>query len=110
MKFYNREQELGVLAQLHDQAGSAGRMSVITGRRRVGKTMLALEFARTHKFVYLFVSKKSEHLLCSEFIEEIKKHFAICAIHFIWTPNPILSGHLREGIPTCPSVKNKCPV
>jgi hypothetical protein len=33
-----------------------------------------------------------------------------CAIHFIWTPNPILSGHLREGIPTCPSVKNKCPV
>lgn len=80
MKFYNREQELGVLDQLHAQASSAGRMSVITGRRRVGKTMLALEFARKHKFVYLFVSKKSEHLLCAEFIGEIKKHFAIPVI------------------------------
>lgn len=75
MKFYNREQELRVLAELYRQAAVVARMTVITGRRRVGKTMLALEFAKAHKFIYLFVSKKAEHLLCNEYVEEIKKHF-----------------------------------
>lgn len=75
MKFYNRTQELQDLAQLYHQAGDSSRMAVITGRRRVGKTMLALEFARRHKFLYFFVSKKAEHLLCIEYLEEIKQHF-----------------------------------
>lgn len=75
MKFYNRTQELQDLARIYHQAGDSSRMTVITGRRRVGKTMLALEFARRHKFLYLFVSKKSEHLLCMEYLEEIKQHF-----------------------------------
>lgn len=75
MKFYNRRQELQELARLYDQANETARMTVVTGRRRVGKTMLALEFARQHKFVYLFVSKKSEHLLCVEYMDEIRKQF-----------------------------------
>lgn len=75
MKFYNRERELRVLAELYRQAADAARMTVVTGRRRVGKTMLALEFAKAHKFIYLFVSKKAEYLLCNEYVEEIKKHF-----------------------------------
>jgi hypothetical protein len=75
MKFYNREKELQVLTELRGQAGHGARMAVVTGRRRVGKTMLALEFAGTHKFLYLFVSKKAEHLLCLEYVEQIKKVF-----------------------------------
>jgi AAA+ ATPase superfamily predicted ATPase len=55
-------------------------MAVITGRRRVGKTMLALEFAQQRKFLYFFVSKKAEHLLCMEYIEEIRKHFTLPVI------------------------------
>ena len=77
MKFYNRKQELLELNKLYMQAKDTSRMAVITGRRRVGKTMLALEHSGKHKFIYLFVSKKSEHLLCVEYIEEIKKHFAL---------------------------------
>ena len=42
MKFYNRESELKELATLYEQANSGGRMTVLTGRRRVGKTLLAL--------------------------------------------------------------------
>lgn len=80
MKFYNRKEELKQLDRLYMQANEAARMTVITGRRRVGKTMLALEFARRHKFIYLFVSKKSEHLLCMEYLEEIKKHFELPVI------------------------------
>lgn len=77
MKFYNRVNELAELGKLYEQANKASRMTVITGRRRVGKTMLALEFARGHRSLYLFVSKKSEPLLCAEYLEEIKKTFEI---------------------------------
>lgn len=77
MKFYNRESELSELGVLYKQANEAARMTVITGRRRVGKTMLALEFAKDHRSLYLFVSKKSEALLCEEYLEEIKNTFEI---------------------------------
>lgn len=77
MKFYNREKELQKLQTLYKQSNENGRMTVLTGRRRVGKTSLALELAKNHKFVYLFVSKKSEPLLCLEYLEEIKKIFTI---------------------------------
>ena len=77
MKFYNRESELSELGVLYKQANEAARMTVITGRRRVGKTMLALEFTKDHRSLYLFVSKKSEALLCEEYLEEIKNTFEI---------------------------------
>jgi AAA+ ATPase superfamily predicted ATPase len=77
MKFYNRASELAELGKLYEQSNEAARMTVITGRRRVGKTMLALEFARDERSLYLFVSKKSEALLCAEYLEEIKKKFDV---------------------------------
>ena len=52
-------------------------MTVLTGRRRVGKTLLSLEFARKHKYIYLFISKKSEPLLCMDHLEEIKNLFHV---------------------------------
>ena len=80
MKFYNREDELAELARMYEQASSCGRMTVLTGRRRVGKTLLALESAKEHKHLYLFVSKKAEALLCQEYIEEIRRHFSLPVI------------------------------
>jgi len=77
MKFYNRTNELLSLQTLYSQSEAQGRMSVLTGRRRVGKTMLAIEFARRHKHIYLFVSKKSEHLLCDEFLQQIRSEFEL---------------------------------
>ena len=80
MKFYNREHELAELASLYEQSSSNGRMTVVTGRRRVGKTVLALESARETRRLYLFVSKKAEALLCQEYLEEIRRHFTIPVI------------------------------
>ena len=77
MKFYNREAELQELSTLYRQSENESRMTVITGRRRVGKTMLALESVRERRFVYLFVSRKAEHLLCMEYLEEIRKRFTL---------------------------------
>lgn len=77
MKFYNRTQELQLLHQLDQQALDTGVMTVLTGRRRVGKTILALQHVHGKPFLYLFVGRKEEHLLCQEFLEEIRKNFKV---------------------------------
>lgn len=77
MKFYNRDRELSDLNKIYRQTADSARMTVITGRRRVGKTSLAMEFVRAHKHLYLFVSKKSEPLLCMEYLEEIRRLFDV---------------------------------
>ena len=75
IKFYNRKAELVEMHEIYKQCNTHGKMTVLTGRRRVGKTMLALEFAKKHKHLYLFVSRKSELLLCDEFMQQIKAEF-----------------------------------
>src|SRR5579864_9049169 len=77
MRFYNREFELKILGQLDEKSLKTGVLTVLTGRRRVGKTLLALHHSNGKKFLYLFVGRKDESLLCQEFLEEIKKHFAL---------------------------------
>jgi len=66
MKFYNREKELEKLRNIQLSSLSGSKMSVVVGRRRIGKTKLIKE-AYAEK-VYLFVSKKNEALLCEEFV------------------------------------------
>jgi AAA+ ATPase superfamily predicted ATPase len=85
MKFYNRERELAELQKLYKQTASQARMTVITGRRRVGKTSLALEFIKDHKYLYLFIAKKPEPLLCKEFLEDIRKSFQVPVVGEIKT-------------------------
>jgi AAA+ ATPase superfamily predicted ATPase len=46
-------------------------MTVIVGRRRIGKTKLIKQAC--HQKIYLFVSKKEEALLCLEFINAIER-------------------------------------
>ncbi len=75
MNFYNREQELLELNKLLAQAKNSARMTVLTGRRRVGKTLLSLEFVKGKKYLYFFASKKLESLLCEEYLQEIKRVF-----------------------------------
>lgn len=44
-----------------------GRMTVISGRRRVGKTRLILESLKGQEYLYFFVAQRDERLLCEEF-------------------------------------------
>ncbi len=77
MKFYSRKRELTFLEKQYGQIDISSTMTVITGRRRIGKTSLALNFAKNKKYLYLFISRKSEILLCEEFINAIKINFTI---------------------------------
>lgn len=75
MKFYNREKELFELGKLWEQADEAGKLAVITGRRRVGKTLLVTEFCKNLSFFYFFIEKKPEVLLCEDFLPLLKEKF-----------------------------------
>ena len=70
MKFYNREKELENLRAIEDASKISSKMTVVVGRRRIGKTTL-IKKAYSDR-VYLFVSKKNETLLCDEFITIIQ--------------------------------------
>lgn len=77
MRFHYRESELKDLKTLYQHTQSCARMAVLTGKRRIGKTSLAEEFAKDHEHIYLFCSKKSERLLVQEHLEEIRAKFNI---------------------------------
>ena len=70
MKFYNREKELQNLKDIQISSLESSKMTVIVGRRRIGKTKLIKEAYKEK--VYLFVSKKNETLLCAEFVDIIE--------------------------------------
>ena len=72
MKFYNRENEIKLLQDTTTMSQKGSKMTIVVGRRRVGKTSLILEAFKKSPFLYLFVSKKSEALLCADFTYEIE--------------------------------------
>lgn len=45
-------------------------MTVLFGRRRIGKTQLALHCTEGSLTLYFFVARKTEALLCQDFISE----------------------------------------
>lgn len=71
MEFFNRDMEIRLLEDALRLSEKSSRMTVITGRRRIGKTTLVLKAFEKHKALYFFIARKSEILLCQEFIEEI---------------------------------------
>ena len=75
MKFYNREKELKNLRDIELSSKISSKMTVIVGRRRIGKTKLIQEAYKEK--VYLFVSKKNEALLCEEFISIIQNNLDV---------------------------------
>ena len=72
MKFYDRVQEMTALRRIEELSARDAQMTVIIGRRRIGKTTLIKKSFTKIPFVYFFVGKKSETLLCEEFSEIIR--------------------------------------
>lgn len=73
MRFYDREAERSALMQIEKRSADHSQMTIITGRRRIGKTTLIKKAFQKIPFVYFFVGKKSESLLCKEFAEIIRE-------------------------------------
>ena len=67
MKFYDREQEIEILRRNWERSESKSLFTVMTGRRRIGKTALLLQVEKEQKMLYLYVSKDNEHVLVEKF-------------------------------------------
>ena len=70
MRFYNREEELEILAKNREQSANQSVMTTLIGRRRTGKTSLLLESVEGTRHLYLYVSKDNEQMLCKKFQEQ----------------------------------------
>lgn len=74
MEFYDRTNELAELQRIQNLSFSDhSRLTVVTGRRRIGKTSLIMKSVEGLPTVYLFVGRKAEATLCSEFIPVISQ-------------------------------------
>ena len=70
MRFYNREEELKILAKNREQSANQSVMTTLIGRRRTGKTSLLLKSVEGTRHLYLYVSKDNEQMLCKKFQEQ----------------------------------------
>ena len=77
MKFYDREQEVRSLREIERRSHEVAQFTVVTGRRRVGKSSLILKACEKFAFAYLFVERKSERDLCEGFASELESRLGI---------------------------------
>jgi uncharacterized protein len=78
MKFYDREVELADLKRIQKLAfEDSSRLTVVTGRRRIGKTSLIMKATEETPTVYLFTGRKNEAALIEEFVTVIRQSLDI---------------------------------
>ena len=72
MKFFGRNKEISELQETNRLSEHTARFTIVTGRRRSGKTSLLLKaYEDVSDMLYFFVARKSEVELCKDFITEI---------------------------------------
>lgn len=73
MKFFDREREIEILRDIRKKSQESARFTVVTGRRRIGKTSLILKAYENTPLLYFFVGRKAENILCEEYRREVEK-------------------------------------
>jgi len=71
MRFFDRKNEIEKLRKIEELSQKVAQFTVISGRRRIGKTSLVQQAYAEKQLIYLFVARKSESELCDSFIESI---------------------------------------
>ena len=78
MRFFGRKDEIKELQDIRELSMQTARFTIVTGRRRSGKTSLLLKaYEDVEDLLYLFVARKSEAELCKDFMEEITEKLQI---------------------------------
>lgn len=72
MRFFDRETEFEKLREIEDLSHEIAQFTIITGRRRIGKTEMIKKFYENKTMLYFFVARKAEADLCEIFIDEIR--------------------------------------
>ena len=72
MKFYGRTKEIDILRKIRKNSNKSAQFTVVTGRRRIGKTELIREAFGDSPYLYFFVARRTEKELCESFRSEIE--------------------------------------
>ena len=99
MRFYDREKELDILQANWEQASEQGRLTVLIGRRRIGKTTLLAKSADCggHPLLYLYVSKDNERVLTKKFQEAAEQSLGLQIFGSMETFAQLFEQLLRYG-------------
>ena len=77
MRFFDRTEEIASLREIRRMAGENAQFTVVTGRRRIGKTSLVRKAYEDEPFLYFFVARKAEGDLCEDYRVEIESKLGI---------------------------------
>ena len=78
MRFYDREKETAELLRIRQLTMTdSSRMTLVTGRRRIGKTTLIQRAYADAAMVYLYVKRRNEKELVQSFCEAIRSQIDI---------------------------------
>ena len=77
MRFFDREREIEKLRGIRELSRTEAQFTVVTGRRRIGKTSLVLNAYKDDPLLYFFVSRKVESELCADCATEIEEKLGV---------------------------------
>lgn len=77
MRFFDRSDEIASLREIRRMAKDNAQFTVVTGRRRIGKTSLVWKAYEDGPVLYFFVARKAEGDLCEDYRLEIESKLGI---------------------------------
>lgn len=77
MRFFDRTEEIASLREIRKMSQSNAQFTVVTGRRRIGKTSLVWKAYEDEPLLYFFVARKAEGDLCEDYRLEIGNKLGI---------------------------------
>ena len=75
MRFFDRTEEIAFLRKIREMAKNNAQFTVVTGRRRIGKTSLVWKAYEDEPILYFFVARKAEAI-------DIPNSFAVSSLVF----------------------------
>lgn len=77
MRFFDRKEEIASLREIRRMAQANAQFTVVTGRRRIGKTSLVWKAYEDEPILYFFVARKAESDLCEDYRLEIESKLGV---------------------------------
>ncbi len=77
MRFFDRTKEIASLREIRRMSKDNAQFTVVTGRRRIGKTSLVWKAYEDEPILYFFVARKAEGDLCEDYRLEIEEKLGI---------------------------------
>lgn len=77
MRFFDRTEEIASLREIRGMAKENAQFTVVTGRRRIGKTSLVWKAYEDEPILYFFVARKAEVDLCEDYRLEIENKLGV---------------------------------